>query len=121
MFRSRTLSACVALGLTAAVTACDVAYPVTVVGGDGTTFRGSATNTFLEGGSFQATNGAIVCTGTYTQHSDIKVVSFPVRCSNGLTGIGTAAFDSTTRGSGFVTMADGSRWQFLFGRQALGI
>lgn len=104
-----------------ALSACDLAYPVTVIGEDGTTFRGSATNTFLEGGSFQTTNGTAVCVGTYTQNADIKQVSFPVRCNNGLTGIGTAFFQSPTQGSGFVTMRDGSRWQFLFGKGALQI
>lgn len=101
--------------------ACDLAYPVTVIGEDGTTFRGSATDTFLEGGSFQATNGRAVCSGTYDKFADISTVSFPVRCNNGLTGIGTAFFESATTGSGFVTMTDGTRWQFIFGRNALRI
>ncbi|MEC3860731.1 hypothetical protein VK792_05500 [Mesobacterium sp. TK19101] len=112
-----------AAGLSLALTlaACDTAYPVTVIGEGGVVFRGAATNTFLEGGSFQATNGRVTCTGTYTQYADIRTVSFPVVCSNGLTGIGTAAFETARRGSGFVTMSDGSRWQFLFGRGALAL
>ncbi len=110
-----------ALALGVGLSACDVAYPVTVIGDNGMTFRGSATNTFLEGGSFHATNGKSVCVGRYQQYQDIKTVSFPVNCNNGLTGIGTAHFDSATRGSGFVTMSDGSRWQFLFGKGAARI
>lgn len=101
------------------LSACDTAYPVTVIGDGGMTFRGSATDTFLYGGSFQATNGKAVCVGTYDKHTDISTVSFPVTCNNGLRGIGTAHFDSATAGSGFVTMNDGSRWQFIFGRGAL--
>lgn len=101
--------------------ACDVAYPVTVIGEGGMTFRGSATDTFLHGGSFQATNGAAVCSGTYDKFADISTVSFPVSCSNGLRGVGTAFFQSPTAGSGFVTMTDGSQWQFIFGRGALSI
>lgn len=103
------------------LSACDVAYPVTVVGQDGMTFRGSATNTFLEGGSFHATNGKSVCVGRYTQHMDIKRVSFPVTCNNGLRGVGTAFFETATHGSGFVNMSDGSKWQFIFGQHALRI
>lgn len=99
---------------------CDVAYPVAVIGDNGMVFRGSATNTVLEGGSFHATNGNSVCHGRYHQTIDIKTVSFPVQCNNGLRGIGTANFESATSGSGFVTMNDGSRWQFIFGRAALG-
>ncbi|MCV2894075.1 hypothetical protein [Lentibacter sp. XHP0401] len=108
-----------AFGLTLA--ACDVAYPVTVIGDNGMTFRGSATNTFLEGGSFHATNGKSVCMGQYQQYKDITTVSFPVTCNNGLTGVGTAYFQSAQSGSGFVTMSDGSRWQFLFGKGATRI
>ena len=112
------------ISLTAALAvlaACDVAYPVTVIGDNGMTFRGSATNTFLEGGSFHATNGKSVCVGQFKQYRDIKTVSFPVNCNNGLTGIGTAHFESAVRGSGFVTMSDGSRWQFIFGSGATRI
>lgn len=101
--------------------ACDVAYPVAVIGENGAVFRGTASDTFLEGGSFQVTNGASFCTGTYRKYEDISTVSFPVTCSNGLRGIGTAYFDSFTQGSGFVTMSDGSRWQFLFGSGATRI
>ncbi len=110
-----------ALAALAALGACDVAYPVTVIGEGGTTFRGSATNTFLEGGSFHATNGKSVCMGQYQKTRDISTVSFPVTCNNGLTGIGTAYFQNAVNGSGFVTMSDGSRWQFLFGKGATAI
>lgn len=103
------------------ISACDTAYPVTVIGEDGMTFRGAASNTFLHGGSFQATNGKATCTGTYDKFADISTVSFPVVCNNGLRGIGTAFFQSETAGSGFVTMSDGSKWQFIFGRGALAI
>lgn len=113
-----------ALALTlclAGLSACDTAYPVTVIGENGTIFRGAATDTFLHGGSFQATNGKAVCSGSYDTHAEISTVSFPVHCNNGLRGIGTAHFQSATSGSGFVTMSDGSRWQFLFGRGALAL
>ena len=101
--------------------ACVVAYPVAVIGDNGVTFRGAATDTFLEGGSFQATNGTVTCSGTYDKYQDISTVSFPVVCSNGLRGVGTAFFERFDSGSGFVTMQDGSRWQFLFGRGARAI
>ncbi|MFK7940358.1 MAG: hypothetical protein AB8B82_13345 [Roseovarius sp.] len=119
-FKKTSLATLGLLGLVA-VAACDVAYPVTVIGDTGMTFRGSATDTFLNGGSFHATNGSSVCTGTYTKVADISTVSFPVVCNTGLRGIGTAYFETPSRGSGFVTMSDGSRWQFLFGRGALAL
>ena len=110
-----------AFGAMIALAGCDVAYPVSVIGQDGTVFRGAATNTFLHGGSFQATNGAITCSGTYSKHSEISTVGFPVTCSNGMRGIGTAHFQTETNGVGEVRMADGSSWQFIFGRGALAI
>ena len=103
---------------TLSLAACDVAYPVAVIGENGMIFRGTASNTFLEGGSFHATNGKSFCSGRFQQYRDITTVSFPVHCNNGLTGVGTAFFESATRGSGFVTMSDGSKWQFLFGQGA---
>ena len=109
------------LAIVCGLSACDVAYPVAVIGENGMVFRGSATNTFLEGGQFHATNGKSTCFGRYRQHSDIKTVSFPVHCNNGLRGIGTAFFESSVSGSGFVTMSDGSQWQFIFGSGARGI
>lgn len=116
-----SFAAPLALVATLGLTACDVAYPVAVVGGDGAVFRGTASNTFLEGGSFFTTNGPVSCRGTYSKHQDITEVSFPVRCSNGLSGVGTAFFESTTRGGGIVTMSDGSQWQFIFGKGASAI
>ncbi|WP_299047091.1 hypothetical protein [uncultured Tateyamaria sp.] len=118
LYSLRTALCALVLG---GLAACDLAYPVSVIGDDGMTFRGSATDTFLHGGSFQATNGSAVCSGTYDKFADISTVSFPVVCNNGLRGVGTAYFQSPTSGSGFVTMTDGSRWQFIFGQGALSI
>lgn len=100
------------------LTACDVAYPVAVVGQDGTVFRGVATDTVLNAGQFHATNGVVTCTGRFSRQVDITNASFPVRCSNGLTGIGTASFESHTKGVGTVRMTDGSEWKFIFGAAA---
>ena len=116
MFK-RTLAA---LGLIT-LAACDAAYPVAVVGPGGSVFRGQATALFLEGGQFQATNGAIVCNGTYLPAGAGETSTFPVRCSNGLSGVGTAVFQGGRSGGGLITMQDGSQWQFIFGRGALGV
>lgn len=56
MFDVNVELALAGLGLLA-VTACDTAHPVMVIRGNGVTFRGAASNTFLHGGSFLATNG----------------------------------------------------------------
>lgn len=100
------------------IAACDVAYPVAVIGENGTVFRGVATDTVMAGGQFQATNGNTVCTGQFARQVDVSNVSFPVQCSNGLSGIGKAKFENGTRGAGTVYMQDGSEWQFIFGRAA---
>lgn len=105
----------------ATLAACDVTYPVAVVGPGDAVFRGSATDLFLNGGAFQATNGAITCSGRYRPVSAGETSTFPVSCSNGLSGIGTAIFEDGLSGGGVITMQDGTRWQFIFGRGALGL
>ena len=101
--------------------ACDVSYPVAVVGPSGTVYRGSATAQFLEGGFFQASNGANFCQGRYLPRPAGETSTFPVTCSNGLSGVGTARFEDGRSGGGFITMEDGTQWQFIFGRGALGV
>ena len=78
----------------AALAACDVSHPVAVVGPANTVFRGTANATFLEGGWFQATNGTTSCQGRYRPASVNKTVTFPVSCSNGLNGVGTATYET---------------------------
>lgn len=111
------------IGFAGALTlaACDVSHPVAVVGPGQTVYRGHATATFLEGGWFQATNGANSCQGRYTPSTEAQTVTFPVTCSNGLTGIGTATYDTPRSGGGHIVMQDGTRWKFIFGRGALAV
>lgn len=115
----KSLSFCA--GLLAMLAACDTHYPVAVVGPGNTIFRGQASALFLDGGYFQATNGTTACSGRYTPTAAGQTTSFPVTCTNGLRGVGTAAFEDGRSGGGFITMQDGSQWQFIFGRGALGI
>lgn len=107
--------------LAGGLAACDVTYPVAVVGPGNTVYRGTATAEFLEGGWFQATNGTNSCTGQYLPASAGDTVTFPVTCTNGLTGIGTAIFQDGRRGGGTITMQDGTEWRFIFGAGALRI
>lgn len=107
-----------ALASSLTLAACDVAYPVAVVGPSGTVYRGSATAQFLEGGFFQASNGANFCQGRYQPRRPGETSTFPVTCSNGLSGVGTARFEDGRSGGGFITMEDGTQWQFIFGRGA---
>ncbi|MBT8410686.1 MAG: hypothetical protein KJP02_02670 [Octadecabacter sp.] len=103
--------------------ACDVAtHPVAVVGPSETVYRGTATATLLEGGWFQVSGaGGNTCQGRYSPGTAGATVTFPVTCTNGLTGIGTATYQSALEGGGQITMQDGTQWQFIFGRRALGL
>lgn len=103
------------------LTACDVTHPVAVVGPSNTIYRGTATATFLEGGWFQASNGKNSCQGRYAPATELKTVTFPVTCTNGLRGIGTATYQNPQAGGGEIVMQDGTRWRFIFGQQALAI
>ena len=111
-----------ALALAAgALSACDVTHPVAVVGPKNTVYRGTATASFLEGGWFQATNGANTCSGRYTPKPETQTATFPVTCTNGLRGIGTATYETPYAGGGEIVMQDGNRWKFIFGRRALAV
>ena len=104
-----------------ALSACDVTHPVAVVGPANTVYRGTATTTLLEGGWFQVDNGTNSCAGQYAPGTEERSVTFPVRCSNGLTGVGTANYQTPRSGGGEIVMQDGSRWQFIFGPGALSV
>lgn len=117
MFKKIAFTA-IALG---ALAACDVSYPVAVVGEGQTVYRGAATATFLEGGFFHVTNGSNSCRGQFSPTDLNKPVTFPVNCANGLSGVGTALFQDARSGGGTITMQDGTRWQFIFGRRALQV
>ncbi len=108
-------------GVMGVLAACDVSHPVAVVGPGNTVFKGTANAIFLEGGWFQATNGKTTCQGRYRPASQSRMVTFPVTCSNGLTGVGTAKYETPRAGGGEIVMKDGSRWKFIFGRAALAV
>lgn len=111
-----------AFTVTAGLTACDiVTHPVAVVGPGETVYRGTATATLLEGGWFQVTSGANTCRGQYQPGTIGSTVTFPVMCTNGLTGIGTATYQTALRGGGQIVMRDGTAWQFIFGLGALRV
>ena len=104
------------------VAACDLTHPVAVVGPSNTVYRGTATATFLEGGWFQASNGGNSCQGRYAPATnETNTVTFPVSCSNGLRGVGTATYQNARAGGGEIVMQDGTRWKFIFGRGALAV
>ena len=103
------------------LSACDVSHPVAVVGPSDTVYRGTATATLLEGGWFQVSNGGNTCSGQYNPAAENRMVTFPVRCTNGLTGVGKASYDNARSGGGEIVMRDGTRWRFIFGKQALRV
>ena len=65
--------------------------------------------------------GNVSCRGVYRPVSAGETSTFPVTCSNGLSGVGTARFEDGLSGGGFITMQEGSQWQFIFGRKALQV
>lgn len=112
----------ITLSALALLAACDVAKPVAVIGQNGDVYRGVAVASFTHGGSFTATNGKTQCAGNYALPGASETVSFPVRCTNGQRGIGTAMRNAYgVSGSGKIRMDDGSDWSFIFGPEAYGI
>ena len=99
--------------------ACEVTQPVAVIGDKGEIFKGTATASMAEGGRFSASNGSITCGGSYNLNPGSQTTSFPVICSDGRKGIGTATRDASgVTGSGTIRMNDGSAWTFVFGPSA---
>ena len=102
----------------ALITGCDITQPVAVIGDNGEIFKGTATAS-MSGSSFKASNGRISCAGTFDSTSISNTVSFPVICSDGRKGLGTATRDASgITGSGTIRMNDGSDWTFVFGPAA---
>ena len=108
------------VGAVALLAACGpIVQPVAVIGERGEVFKGTITASMSEGGHFTATNGRITCSGTYDATTPSMTVSFPVLCSDGRKGLGTATRDGGgITGSGTIRMNDGSNWTFVFGPAA---
>ncbi|AGI69538.1 hypothetical protein OAN307_c41400 [Octadecabacter antarcticus 307] len=119
----------VIIALCGGLAACDVAthrvagggWRVAVVGPNNTIYRGTATATLFEGGWFQDSNGLTTCQGRYSPGGAGSNVTFPVRCTNGLSGIRTASYQSGLQCGGQIVMQDGMQWQFIFRRGALNL
>ncbi len=98
---------------------CEITQPVAGIGDRGEVYRGSVTASLSKGGSFTVTDGINKCTGTYDALTESRTVSFPVLCTDGRKGLGTATRDAGgITGSGTVRMNDGSSWSFVFGPTA---
>lgn len=114
---SRCWKILAALTCAGAMGGCSVTVPVAVVANSGEIMRGNATASWIEGGSFQASNERASCAGTYDANP-AATVSFAVRCTDGRTGVGQALRDNPTSGSGTIQMSDGTTARFVFGPAA---
>lgn len=102
-----------------AACATEITQPVAVIGDRGEIYKGSVKASISEGGSFFASNGRNTCSGSYDALTPSLTVSFPVVCSDGRKGLGTATRDAGgVTGSGTIRMTDGSNWTFVFGPAA---
>jgi hypothetical protein len=103
-----------------ALTACgSVSQPITAISERGEIYRGTATASFTEGGSFILSRGDIRCSGSYDALSQSPTLSFPIVCTDGRKGLGTAIRETNgVSGSGTIRMSDGEDWTFVFGPNA---
>jgi hypothetical protein len=105
---------CIGLG------ACSLTVPVAVVSKDlpGGILRGTATAA-LEGGSFNVSNGALSCGGSYDALDVSPTITIPVLCNDGRKGIVIATRDNSgISGGGHFTLNDGATGDFIFGPAA---
>jgi clan AA aspartic protease (TIGR02281 family) len=92
-----------------------ITVPVTVVMQGGDVFRGSSTAT-TTGGSFSVADGNDICAGNYDSTNTSRVLTSPVRCSDGRIGTVTANRDRDGRsGAGTVLFTNGDQGYFVFG------
>jgi hypothetical protein len=106
------------VALCAALGGCSVTVPVAVISKDGQVPRGTTTAS-LSGGSFQATDGKLTCSGTYDSLSQSVTINAKVLCSDGRTGLVIATRDRGGQsGSGRIRMTDGTEADFVFGNSA---
>lgn len=109
-----------ALVVTLLVAGCgDITQPVAAIGENGEIYRGAVTASMANGGSFIVSRGNTRCSGNYDAFTASQTVSFPVVCTDGRRGLGTAIRDASgVTGSGTIRMNDGSNWTFVFGPSA---
>jgi hypothetical protein len=80
--------------------------------------RGTTTAS-LAGGTFEATDGKLTCSGTYDSLSQSVTLNAKVICNDGRTGFVIATRDRGGQsGSGRVRLSDGSEADFVFGNAA---
>jgi hypothetical protein len=97
---------------------CSVTQPVAVITKQGQILRGSTTAD-LSGGSFEATDGKLTCSGTYDPTTGSITLSVKVLCNDGRTGFAIVTRDRGLQsGSGRIRLSDGTEADFVFGPAA---
>jgi clan AA aspartic protease (TIGR02281 family) len=102
------------------LSACSsITVPVAVTGDalPGGILRGTATAS-LAGGSFNVSNGALSCGGTYDALDTSTTITMPVHCNDGRNGTVVSTRTSYTSGYGNFILADGTDGRFVFGSAA---
>jgi len=99
------------------LSACSTTVPVAVIGEDGRVLKGTSSASLSEG-TFTVSDGKLTCGGSYDPLQDSATISMPVTCCDGRKGIVRAFRDTITSGSGTVSLNDGYKAEFLFGKAA---
>jgi hypothetical protein len=103
---------------TVALAGCAVTWPVAVISKNGQILRGTATAS-LTGGSFEATDGKLTCSGNYDALSESITLNAKVTCNDGRTGFAIVTRDRGLQsGSGRIRLSDGTEADFVFGAAA---
>ena len=92
------------------------AAQVLVVTARGQILRGMTTASLTGGrGRVEATDGTLTCLGEYKSDQPSRVIVFPVRCTDGRTGVATRTSFFLDQGEGTIRMSDGEVARFAFG------
>jgi hypothetical protein len=105
-------------GWRVALAGCSVTQPLAVITKNGQILRGTTTAD-LSGGSFQASDGKLTCSGSYDPTTGSITLNVKVTCNDGRTGIAMVTRERGLQsGSGRVRLSDGSEADLVFGPAA---
>ena len=112
--------ACIGRSLLLAVglAGCSVTVPVAVMTQHGDVLVGTVTATTMAG-TFNVTNGALRCAGSYDPWEMNPALPISTLCSDGRQGFGAVVRDaSMMAGQGTIRMSDGETADIVFGPAA---
>ena len=99
----------------AAVSACSVSAPVTGSMATGEPVTGVAAASMSSGGTVEVQSDGMICRGTYDAFSPAPLLSVPLACDDGVTGMAQVErSEDLMSGAGTFELSDGRSGTFTY-------